>query len=131
MSIELLPALRPVRVAWNKGRIIGQKGPLLPRPVWSINVRFEMANKARDLALFNMAVDSKLRGCDLTAMFQAAALDCLQFGAPPSSQDGFTVTKVCLPSAPMEQFCMIAERRVCHIRPSRRSQGRGFGLKKI
>jgi site-specific recombinase XerC len=68
MSIDLLPALRPDRVAWNKGRIIGQKRPLLPRHVWSIRVRLEMTGSARDLALFNMAVDSKLRGCDLVSI---------------------------------------------------------------
>lgn len=68
MSIDLLPALRPDRVAWNKGRIIGQKRPLLPRHVWSIRVRLEMAGNARDLALFNLAVDSKLRGCDLVSI---------------------------------------------------------------
>jgi site-specific recombinase XerC len=68
MSIDLLPALRPDRVAWNKGRIIGQKRPLLPRHVWSIRVRLEIACNARDLALFNMAVDSKLRGCDLVTI---------------------------------------------------------------
>lgn len=68
MTVELLPALRPARVAWNKGRIIGQKRPLLPRHVWSIRVRLEMAGNTRDLALFNMAIDSKLRGCDLVAL---------------------------------------------------------------
>lgn len=68
MSVDLFPALRPVRIPWNKGRIVGQKRPLLPRHVWSIRVRSEMAGNARDLALFNMAVDSKLRGCDLVAI---------------------------------------------------------------
>lgn len=68
MSVEFLPALRLARVPWNKGRIIGQKRPLLPRHVWSIRVRLEMASNARDLALFNMAVDSKLRGCDLVGL---------------------------------------------------------------
>lgn len=68
MSVDLLPALRLSRVPWNKGRIIGQKRPLLPRHVWSIRVRLEMAGNARDLALFNMAVDSKLRGCDLVGL---------------------------------------------------------------
>lgn len=68
MTVELLPALRPARVAWNKGRIIGQKCPLLPRHVWSIRVRLEIAGNTRDLALFNMAVDCKLRGCDLVAL---------------------------------------------------------------
>lgn len=68
MSVDLLPVFRPVRAPWNKGRIIGQKRPLLPRHVWSIRVRLEMAGDARDLALFNMAVDSKLRGCDLLGL---------------------------------------------------------------
>ena len=68
MSTDLLPAARQPSIAWNKGRIIGQKRPLMPRHVWSIRVRLEMAGNARDLALFNMAVDSKLRGCDLVGL---------------------------------------------------------------
>ncbi len=68
MSVDLLPVLRPARVAWDKGRIIEQKRPLLPRHVWSIRVRLEMAGNTRDLALFNMAADSKLRRCDLLAL---------------------------------------------------------------
>jgi hypothetical protein len=51
MSIDLLPALRLDRVAWIKGRIVGQKRPLMPRHLWSIRVRLEMAGNARDLAL--------------------------------------------------------------------------------
>ncbi|MGP3695644.1 hypothetical protein [Rhodobacter sp. NSM] len=47
---------------WNKGRIVGQKRPLLLKHVWSIRVRLEMADNKRDLALFNMAIDCKLRG---------------------------------------------------------------------
>jgi site-specific recombinase XerC len=68
MSIDLLPALRPDRVAWNRGRSIGQKRPLLPRHVWSIRVRLEMAGNARDLAPFDLTVDRKLRGCDLVGI---------------------------------------------------------------
>ena len=68
MSTNFLPALRPARVAWNKGRIVGQKRPLQPKHVWSIRVRLEMADNPRDLALFNMAIDSKLRGCDLVRL---------------------------------------------------------------
>ena len=68
MSTEHLPALRPSRVAWNKGRIVGQKRPPQPKHVWSIRVRLEMADNARDLALFNTAIDSKLRGCDLVRL---------------------------------------------------------------
>jgi len=65
---ENLPAVIPPKRAWNHGRIIGQKRPLLPKHVWAIRVRLELAAATRDLALFNMAVDSKLRGCDLVVL---------------------------------------------------------------
>ncbi len=68
MSDEQLAALRPPRPVWNKGRIVGQKRPLAPKHVWSIRVRLEMSGNRRDLALFNTAIDSKLRGCDLVRM---------------------------------------------------------------
>jgi hypothetical protein len=50
---------------WNKGRLVGQKPPLKPKEIWSIRIRLHLTGNARDLALFNVAVDSKLRGCDL------------------------------------------------------------------
>jgi hypothetical protein len=59
--------------AWNKGRIMGQKRPLLPRHDWAIRVRLEMAGNARDLALFSRAVDGKLRVCDLRVRDMFAA----------------------------------------------------------
>ena len=68
MYVKNLPMIRPVKAAWNKGRIIGQKRPLLPKHVWAIRVRLELAEATRDLALFNMAIDSKLRGCDLVRL---------------------------------------------------------------
>lgn len=68
MTIPNLPVVRPVKAAWNKGRIIGQKKPLLPKHVWAIRVRLELAREYRDLALFNLAIDSKLRGCDLVCL---------------------------------------------------------------
>jgi hypothetical protein len=52
----------PRRDPWNKGRLIGQKRPLKPRDVWSIRVRLQVERRARNLALFNLAIDSKLRG---------------------------------------------------------------------
>ena len=58
----------PSKRAWNHGRVIGQKRPLLPKHVWAIRVRLELADALRDLALFNTAVDSKLRGCDLVCL---------------------------------------------------------------
>ena len=63
-----LPATTPKRRAWNKGRIIGQKRPSLPKQVWAIRARLELAGYLRDLALFNVAIDSKLRGCDLVRL---------------------------------------------------------------
>jgi integrase len=68
MSVANLPAIRACRPAWNKGRIVGQKRPLLPKHVWAIRVRLEIAENHRDLALFNLAIDSKLRGCDLVRL---------------------------------------------------------------
>jgi site-specific recombinase XerC len=65
MTTSNLPMVIPQRRAWNRGRILGQKRPLLPKHVWAIRVRLELAECTRDLALFNMAVDRKLRGCDL------------------------------------------------------------------
>src|ERR1700716_1465344 len=53
---------------WNKGRLIGQKRPLKPKEVWAIRVRLQLEQHRRDLALFNLAIDSKLRGCDLVRL---------------------------------------------------------------
>ena len=54
--------------ARSKQKLIGQKPPLKPKEVWSVRVRLQMLGKTRDLALFNLAIDSKLRSCDLVAM---------------------------------------------------------------
>ena len=54
--------------SWNKGRLLGQKPPLKLKEVWSLRVRLQLADKRRDLALFNLALDSKLRGCDLVSL---------------------------------------------------------------
>ncbi len=53
---------------WNKGKLIGQKAPLKQRDIWAIRVRLELAKTTRDLALFNLAIDSKLRACDLVKL---------------------------------------------------------------
>ena len=53
---------------WNKGRLIGQKRPLKPKDVWTIRVRLQMEERRRDLAMFNLAIDSKLRGCDFARL---------------------------------------------------------------
>jgi integrase len=53
---------------WNKGKLTGQKPPLQPKHVWAIATRLQLAEAKRDLALFNLAIDSKLRGCDLVSL---------------------------------------------------------------
>jgi len=53
---------------WNKGKLVGQKPPLKLREIWSIRIRLQMAERHRDLALFNLAIDSKLRSCDLLTL---------------------------------------------------------------
>jgi integrase len=55
------------RIPWNKGKLTGAKSPLRPKHVWSIRTKLQMADRKRDLALFNLAIDSKLRGCDVIA----------------------------------------------------------------
>jgi hypothetical protein len=53
------------REPWNKGKLIGQKPPLKPKDIWAIRIQLQNARQVRDLALFNLAIDSKLRACDL------------------------------------------------------------------
>ena len=56
------------REPWNKGKIVGQKAPFKPKDIWALRVRFQMENRIRELALFNLGIDSKLRGCDLVSL---------------------------------------------------------------
>jgi integrase len=58
----------PRRTPWNKGKLIGAKPPLRPKHVWSIRTRLLVEGRTRDLAMFNLAIDSKLRGCDVVAV---------------------------------------------------------------
>jgi integrase len=58
----------PKRVAWNKGKLTGAKPPLRPKHVWSIRTKLQIEGRTRDLAMFNLAIDSKLRGCDVVAI---------------------------------------------------------------
>jgi len=60
---------KPIRRSpWNKGKLVGAKPPLRPSHVWSIRTKLQMEGRKRDLALFNLAIDSKLRGCDVVAV---------------------------------------------------------------
>jgi integrase len=56
------------RVPWNKGKVTGAKPPLRPKLVWSIGTKLQIEGRARDFAMFNLAIDSKLRGCDVVAI---------------------------------------------------------------
>ena len=56
------------REPWNKGKLIGAKPPLRPKHVWSIRTKLQIAGRTRDLAMFNLAIDSKLRGCDVVSL---------------------------------------------------------------
>ena len=58
----------PTPTPWNKGMVMGQKPPLKRSEVWAIRVRLQIAGRTRDLAMFNLATDSKLRACDLVRL---------------------------------------------------------------
>jgi hypothetical protein len=53
---------------WNKGKIVGQKAPFKVKDIWALRVRLQIESRIRELALFNLGIDSKLRGCDLVAL---------------------------------------------------------------
>jgi hypothetical protein len=56
------------RVPWNKGKLTGAKPPLQPKHVWSIRTKLQIEGRARDIAMFNLAIDGELRGCDVVAL---------------------------------------------------------------
>ena len=60
--------LTPKRIPWNKGKLIGAKPPLRQKHVWAIRTKLQMEHQTRDLAMFNLAIDSKLRGCDIVVL---------------------------------------------------------------
>jgi integrase len=66
-SISNVPAVTK-RPPWNKGKLTGAKPPLRPKHVWSIRTKLQVDGRTRDLAMFNLAIDSKLRGCDVVAL---------------------------------------------------------------
>ena len=59
---------RPRKEPWNKGKLVGQKPPLKLKEIWAIRIRLHIAKRLRDAALFNLAIDSKLRACDLVRL---------------------------------------------------------------
>src|SRR5438552_17380910 len=65
---ESSTAIAPKRPSWNKGKLTGPKPPLRPKHVWSIRTKLQLEGRTRDLAMFNLAIDSKLRGCDVVSL---------------------------------------------------------------
>src|SRR5215475_13363315 len=65
---EACPLKAHPRTPWNKGKLIGAKPPLRPKHVWSIRTRLMVEGRTRNLTMFNLAIDSKLRGCDVVAL---------------------------------------------------------------
>jgi integrase len=68
MQDQVNATITPKRAPWNKGKLTGAKPPLRPKHVWSIRTKLQIEGRARDLAMFNLAIDSKLRGCDIVAI---------------------------------------------------------------
>src|ERR1700731_3280825 len=68
MLDQVTATMAPKRVPWNKGKLTGAKPPLRPKHVWSIRTKLQIEGCARDLAMFNLAIDSKLRGWDVVAI---------------------------------------------------------------
>ena len=58
----------PTKVPWNRGKIVGQKAPLKLKDIWAIRIRLQLGHRARELALFDLGLDSKLRACDLVRL---------------------------------------------------------------
>src|SRR5215831_9274932 len=58
----------PHREPWNKGKLVGQKAPFKLKEIWAIRVHLQMYERLRELALFDLGIDSKLRACDLVRL---------------------------------------------------------------
>ena len=73
------------REPWNKGKIVGQKAPFKLQDIWAHRVRLQIQDRVRELALFNLGIDSKLRGCELVSL---KVRDHLPRGSSRGSSDG-------------------------------------------
>ena len=67
-SIVNTETASPTKVPWNKGKIVGQKAPLKPKDIWAIRIRLQLGHRTRELALFDLGLDTKLRACDLVRL---------------------------------------------------------------
>lgn len=85
MDVKQRCATPGAAAPWNKGKLVGQKAPLRLGEIWAIRVRLELHGCVRDLALFNLAIDSKLRGCDLVQLKVQTSRKEVESGDVPSS----------------------------------------------
>jgi len=80
---------------WNKGKLVGQKTPFKLKEIWAIRVRLQIARRCRDLALFDLAIDSKLRACDLTQLRVRDVLWCpIPIVEPKNQRSGSTAVLI-------------------------------------
>ena len=84
---------KQLRIPWNKGKLIGQKAPLKLQEIYAIRTRLQLAQETRELAMFDLAIDSKLRACDLVNL-------CVQCRPAPQVGAGSTAIKCAAPSLP-------------------------------
>ena len=82
-----------IHARWNKGKLVGQKPPLKPKDIWAIRFHLQNTHHVRDLAIFNLAIDSKLRGCDLVSLRvrdvkHADQVGCLRMARNGESKGG-------------------------------------------
>ena len=66
--MDTTAATTPCAIPWNEGKLLGQKPPLKLKEIWAIRIRLQLDHRFREPALFNLAIDSKLRGCDLVGL---------------------------------------------------------------
>ena len=81
-----------IREPWNKGKLVGQKAPFKLKEIWAIRVRLQLASRHRDLALFNLAIDSKLRACDLVKLRVRATEAPCHLGRCAAAENPTSVT---------------------------------------
>ena len=95
-----------IREPWNKGKLVGQKPPLKPKDIWAIRIHLQNDHQLRDLAMFNLAIDSKLRGCDLVNL---RVRDVIEEGEGRFGAVRIHVAEGAHPSGVAVQDLMIAE----------------------
>ena len=82
MNIE---TASPAKVPWNKGKIVGQKAPLKLKDIWAIRIRLQLGHRTRELALFDLGLDSKLRACDSVRLRERTSATVIAFPLKRSS----------------------------------------------